>query len=114
MQRIEKNLQQNNESELDEFKKEIQKLIDDELSGKSKTVHFMKIRGEEFNINDLTKEDMEMYYKIKNEKAELEEFKEYKEKIFSDKENASKTRQMFAAYLSNMFMVYDFKKSQKN
>jgi len=85
MQRIEKILQQNNESELDEFKKEIQKLIDDELSGKSKTAHFMKIGGEEFNINDLTEEDMEMYYKIKSKKAELEEFKKYKEKFFLEK-----------------------------
>jgi hypothetical protein len=85
MERIEKNLQQNNENKLNELKREIQKLIDDELSGKSKTAHFMKIRGEEFNINDLTKEDMEMYYKIKNEKAELEEFKEYKEKFFLEK-----------------------------
>jgi len=53
-----------------------------------------------------------MYYKIKNKKAELEEFKKYKEKIFSGKENIAKSRQMFAAYLSNLFMIYNFNQGQ--
>jgi len=105
---------------LEEFYNEIRYLINKELAALYKseagTVHFItnpKMKETNFNVEDLTEEDMEMYYKIKNKKAELEEFKKYKERIFSSGENISNSRKMFAAYLSNLFMVFNFNKSQK-
>jgi hypothetical protein len=109
----------NANNQLERFRDEIKNLVLQEINtlrkGEYTSVHFItdiQTKETDFKVEDLTEEDMEMYYKIKNKKAELEEFKKYKEKIFSGKENIAKSRQMFAAYLSNLFMIYNFNQGQ--
>jgi hypothetical protein len=82
----------NANNQLERFRDEIKNLVLHEIDalrkGEHTSVHFITdIRGKktDFKVEDLAEEDMEMYYKIKNKKAELEEFKKYKEKFFLEK-----------------------------
>jgi len=107
-------------SQLERFRDEIKNLVLHEIDilkrGEYTSVHFItdiQEKETDFKVEDLIEENMEMYYKIKNKKVELEEFKKYKEKIFSEKENIYKSLQMFAAYLSNLFMIYNFDQGQE-
>jgi hypothetical protein len=106
-------------SELEQFRNEIQLLVQREIdasrNGQRGSVHFIipgLQKGEtNFNARDLTIEDMTMYYRIKNQDPKLarEEFMKYKKSIFSETQslqdlNHLKSRQMFAAYLSNLIL----------
>jgi hypothetical protein len=118
---IEKINQEVGESDLEKFREEIRNLMQSEIDaikqGKQTPVHFITNIQEgttNFKVEDLTKEDMEMYYKIKKGEVDLEEFKKYKAKIFSKRGNIFDSRQIFAAYLSNLFMVYSFNRGRNN
>jgi hypothetical protein len=118
---IEKINQEVGESDLEKFREEIRNLMQGEIDaikqGKQTPVHFITNIQEgttNFKVEDLTKEDMEMYYKIKKGEVDLEEFKKYKAKIFSKRGNIFDSRQIFAAYLSNLFMVYSFNRGRNN
>ena len=131
MMEIEKINQEAGESDLEKFREEIRNLMQSELDalqrGKKATIHFIthpKEKRTEFNVKELTKEDMEMYNRIKNqdESLTLEEFNRYKRKIFPQSQSLENlnSRQMFVAYLSNLFMtsnnkiVYIIPKGQNN
>jgi ABC-type Fe3+/spermidine/putrescine transport system ATPase subunit len=118
---IEKINQEAGESDLEKFREEIRNLMQSELDalqrGEKATIHFIthpKEKRTEFNAKELTEEDMEMYYKIKKGEVDLEEFKKYKAKIFSKRGNIFDSRRIFAAYLSNLFMVYYFNRGRNN
>jgi hypothetical protein len=117
IEEINKNQENKN---LEEFRNEIKNLINEEIialkQGEQVAVHFItnpQSRETSFKAEDLTEEDMEMYNRIKNKDGSLtlQDFKRYKKKIFPEGQilKTLNSRQIFAAYLSNLILYKEGK-----
>jgi hypothetical protein len=69
------------EKEFLNFKQEISKIREEEILKIRKTADLIDSNFGNFNVNDLTYEDMEMFKKIKSGKITRKELDNYKQKI---------------------------------
>ena len=95
MEKIEKNLKNNPDNDLDKFTKEMKRLKEEE-TGERKTAHF-----EEINPKNLTEEDKEIWHKYQSDNLTVKEFLTYQSNIPREEQD----RKHFSAYIGNLLTV---------
>ncbi len=87
---------------LEAFRDEIASWRDAELSGEKKSGHLIKIP--DFDVNDLTEEDMDIWNKIEDGTITKEEADAYREKINKILRTGDlpRSRHEFAAFAANL------------
>ncbi len=84
------------------FREEMTAWRDAEASGEKKSGHLIKIP--DFDVNDLTEEDMDIWNKIKDETITKEDANAYREKVNKVLQagDLPRSRHEFAAFAANL------------
>lgn len=101
------------DSELNEFRDEIRRIRDEEISGKRGTAHLFKSyiddKENPVDIANLTERDYEIWSKLKNKTLNKEEFEKYRTGI----EETGSDRYQFAMFVGNLLTTDLLKKGKK-
>lgn len=106
-----------NSYSLEDFRKEIAAIAEEEQVAKEKgEVHSGHFLGSDFNADELTAEDMEIWKSLKSGTITLEESRAYDRKFRESNEpNAlsETSRGLFVQFVGNMANVSIFRREQK-
>ncbi|MCX7589883.1 MAG: hypothetical protein N2Z85_03025 [Patescibacteria group bacterium] len=101
-----------------EFKKEIAQIREEEISGVRKTADLIDSSIGNFNVDDLTYEDMEIFEKVKNKTIKPKDLEEYRKKMkkISDErrlkgQTTLSSREIFLGFIINMSSAMFYEKA---
>lgn len=115
------NKDKNKEEEFLNFKQQILKIREEEISGVRKTADLIDSNFGNFNIDDLTYDDMKIFKKIKSRKITKKELDAYKQKINLEvtqkrrlnNETKLSSREIFLGFLINLAMPLFYEQELK-
>lgn len=99
-------------------RKEIARYVEREKTGEIPTAHFLR-PDKEFNVDNLTEEDLEIWEKVQNKNLRKEEFEEYNSKFkqegsHADRNDIDSSRRMFIEYIRNKAFAIFLEQANKN